>query len=166
MTKNQKIALGCGAAGCLGLIVLVIVAVAGFYFYNAGRLKTNPTNRNSSVDTNFNANSNSSDRVDNENSDSSDSTNSSSPDSSDSSSAMSNDDRHKLFQAASMTGDPDLVHRVSIKIGLLKQDGTSGPIADTFPTDHGTWAANNLAFIQSISTPAKAREYVDAHIND
>ena len=32
MTRNQKIALGCGGAGCLGLIVVLIAGVLIYFF--------------------------------------------------------------------------------------------------------------------------------------
>ena len=172
MTKNQKIAIGCGSAGCLGLIFIVIV-VAGVYIWNMGRLKTNPTNRNSDFDFNVNSNSNSdsnsNSQADNENSNSSEPTSpstNSSRSSSSSSSKMSDDARHKLFHAASLTGDPDLAQRVSVKIGLLKEGGTPGDDYSNFVRDHVFWAANNVDFIRSINTPEKAKAYVDAHIND
>ena len=34
MTRNQKIALGCGGAGCLGLIVVVVAGCLIWVFYN------------------------------------------------------------------------------------------------------------------------------------
>jgi hypothetical protein len=37
MTRNQKIALGCGGAGCLGLIVVAIAGVLIYYFAYACR---------------------------------------------------------------------------------------------------------------------------------
>ena len=162
MTKNQKIALGCGGAGCLGLIVLVVIGAA-LYFLSLGRLATNSNynpniNINSNRDTNSNANENSN------------ATNSSSPsnssNSSNSSTSMSDDDKHKLFQAASMTADTDLVHRVSVKIGLINEDNSPGAAYAGFVREHLSWAIQNADFIQSINTPEKARAYVNAHIND
>lgn len=151
MTKNQKIALGCGGAGCLGIILLIVVGLvlsaAGYlalpgstnrnYNYNSN------TNRNSNFNSNLNRNTN---------------TNSSS-----SSSTMSSDDKHKLYQAAGMTKDRDLMLRVFSKIGL--GDGT-GADHQQFIKEHFSWAMKNLEFVQSINTPEKARAYVDEHIDD
>jgi hypothetical protein len=163
MTKNQKIALGCGGAGCLGLIVLAIAGGVGFWLYNTGRLTTRKSDNDYNFNVRSNDNSNSNANVDsNLNLNDNDNSN----DSSSPSATMSDDDKHRLFQAASMTGDSEVVDRVSIRIGLLNSDHTAGPVASSFPTEHVTWAANNLDFIQSINTPAKARAYVDAHIND
>jgi hypothetical protein len=150
MTKNQKIALGCGGAGCLGIILLVVIGVvlsaAGYlalpgstnrnYNYNSN------TNRNSNFNSNLNRNSNIN----------------SSP-----SSTMTTDDKHRLYQAAGMTKDRVLMLRVFNKIGL--GDGT-GDDHQQFIKDHFAWAMKNLEFVQSINTPEKARAYIDEHIDD
>ena len=155
MTRNQKIALGCGGAGCLGLIVVVIAATLIYFFaYRTAPYRDYDvtTNRNSS-NSNLNDNSNSdSDTNDNSNSSS---TSSSSP------SSMSDDDKHRLYQAAAMTGDPELTRRVSVKIGLMDDDYTPGDNYQQFLAEHVTWVLRNTDFIQSINTPEKARAYVD-----
>jgi predicted metalloprotease len=156
MNRNQKIALGCGGGGCLGLILLVIAVVVlivtgvikapglyspnsnSNYNYNSNR----NTNTNSNTNTNNNLNSNSN---------------------SDSSSSMSDDDKHKLFQAAGITKDNALILRVIRKIGF--GSGTGSDYQD-FIKAHFPWAMKNLAFIQSVNTPETARAYVDEHIND
>lgn len=150
MTRNQKIALGCGGAGCLGIILLIVVGVvlsaAGYlalpgstnrnYNYNSN------TNRNSNFNSNLNRNSN---------------TNSST------SSSMSSDAKHRLYQAAAMTKDTALLIRVFNKIGL--GDGT-GADHQEFIKDHFAWAMKNMQFVQSVNTPEKARAYVEEHIDD
>ena len=155
MTRNQKIALGCGGAGCLGLIVVVIAAGLIYFFAyqtTAGRNSNLTTNRNSS-NSNLDDNSNlSSDTNDNSNSSSSSST---------TASTMSDDDKHKLYQAAYMTGDPELARRVNVKIGLMEDDYTPGDNYQEFVAEHITWAIRNTDFIQSINTAEKARAYVD-----
>ncbi|HJU92150.1 MAG TPA: hypothetical protein VJ656_04360 [Pyrinomonadaceae bacterium] len=159
MTRNQKIALGCGGAGCLGLIVVAIAGVLIYYFaYNA----TYSTNRNDDDNINIitNRNSNS-----NDNSATNDNDNSSRSSSS-SASSMSDDDKHKLYQAALMTGDPELVRRVSVKLGLMDDDYTPGDNYQSFVTDHVSWAIRNSEFASTINTPEKARAYVDQNIPD
>jgi hypothetical protein len=155
MTRNQKIALGCGGAGCLGLIVVVVAALliyALVYRTPTGRNYNLSTNRNSS-NSNLDDNSNSvSDANDNSNSSSSSSTNASS---------MSDDDKHKLYQAAAMTGDQELIRRVSVKIGLMDDDYTPGENYQQFLAEHITWVLRNRDFIQSINSADKARAYVD-----
>jgi hypothetical protein len=160
MTRNQKIALGCGGAGCLGLIVVVIASTLIYFFAyrtTTGRDYDLTTNRNSS-NSNLDDNSNS-------DSDSNDNSNSSST-SSTSASSMSDDDKHRLYQAAGMTGDQELMQRVSVKIGLMDDDYTPGDNYQQFLTEHITWVLRNSDFIQSINTAEKARAYVNQNFPD
>ena len=150
MTRNQKIALGCGGAGCLGLIVVVIAIVV---LSALGYMAMPGTNRNYNYNYNTNSNSN---RNSNLNSNSDSNSNSSAE-----SSSMSEDDKHKLYQAAGMTKDSVLIQRVIRKIGLADNADH-----ETFVKAHFAWAMKNLEFIQSINTEEKARAYVDAHIDD
>jgi hypothetical protein len=157
MNRNGKIALGCGGAGCLGLIVVVIavavlivtgvIKAPGIYSPNSNSNYNYNSNRNS----NSNSNANSNDNTENQNS-KSDST----------SSSMSDDDKHKLFQAVGMTRDNDLTLRVLKKLGF----DVGGTEYQDFVKGHFAWAMKNLDFIQSVNTPEKARAYVNEHIND
>jgi alpha-galactosidase len=161
MTKNQKIALGCGGGGCLGLILLVIVCVVlvvtgivpapGLYNPNRNSNYNYNSNRNS----NFNSNSNSNT---NENLN----TNS---DSSSSSSSMSDDDKHRLLLAASLANDSEMMQKVIRKLGFITDTGVSDDYAQ-FIKDHAIWATRNREFINSVNTQESARAYVNAHIND
>ena len=159
MTRNTKIALGCGGAGCLGLILIVVLGVvlvvSGVVpapgLYNA--------NRNSNYNSNDNYNGS-------YNSNSNDNTNSSSDSGSSDSSSMSDDDRHKLFQAAAATQDHALTRRVWEKLGLLDSSGSPNDEYAPFMKEHIGWIFRNASFVQSINTPEKARAYVDEHIND
>ncbi len=153
MTKNQKIALGCGGGGCLGLILLVIICAV---LIGAGVIKA-PGIYSPSSNSNYNYNSN---RNSNYNTNANDNVNSSSDTSS---SSMSEDDKHKLYQAAGMTKDNALMLRAIRKVGL--GDGT-GSDHQAFIKEHFAWAMKNLAFIQSVNTPETARAYVEAHIDD
>ena len=150
MTRNQKIALGCGGAGCLGLIV-VAIAVGLIFFFSASRSYSTNRNYNYNVNTNGNDNLNSNDN----------SNTSTSPSTSTSASSLSEDDQHKLYQAAMMTADEELLRRVEVKLGLMNDDYTHGDKYEQFVTDHAGWVIRNLSFIRSISTPEKARAYVD-----
>ena len=147
MNRNQKIALGCGVAGCLGLILIVIIFVAlgvlGYVALPGASSRNYNYNGNSNYNASTDSNSNSA--------------------SSDSSSSMSDDEKHKLFQAAGITKDNDLILRVIRKIGF--GSGT-GEDYQQFVKDHFGWAMKNLDFIQSVNTPEKAHAYVDAHIDD
>src|ERR1043166_4159487 len=98
MTRNQKIALGCGGAGCLGLIVVAIAGGLIYYFMMGQAARYRAATRDYNFNVNLNSNSNSSDDTNR---------NSNSSSSSSSASSMSDDDKHKLFQAAAMTGDTE-----------------------------------------------------------
>ena len=170
MTKNQKIALGCGGAGCLGLIVVVIAGVLIYLFALPARRSTRDynfnvsTNRNSNSNdnTDFSSNSNSNSNTNDNENENSNSTNSSSP-SSTSASSMSDDDKHRLYQAAAQTGDQELIRRVSVKLGLMDQDFTPGATYQQFLAEHVEWVMRNTAFIGTINSPEKARAYVNEH---
>ena len=160
MNRNQKIALGCGGAGCLGLIV---VAIAGglIYFFMSRSPARRSSNYNYNVSTNRNSNLNdNSDFPSNINANSNSSNSNSS-----SASSMSDDDKHKLYQAAGMTGDAELIRRVSIKIGLMGEDYTPGENYQSFISEHVDWALKNTDFINSVNTPEKARTYINAHMD-
>lgn len=152
MNRNQKIALGCGGGGCLGLILLVVV---GAVLIVSGVIRApgiyNP-DRNSNYNSNYNRNSNFNSNL-NTNSNTS------------SSSSMSEDDKHKLFQAAGMTKDNELIQRVLRKLGFLTDSGVSDDYSK-FVKDHFAWAMKNIKFVQSVNSAEKARAYVDEHIND
>jgi hypothetical protein len=156
MTKNGKIALGCGGAGCLGLIVVVIAGAVIYYvsmkpkttrYYN---FNVSNVNMNSNTSSNTNSNTN---------------TNANGTHSTNSSSSMSDDDKHKLYQAATMTGDTQLLQRVSVKIGLMNEDFTPGDEYVSFVKDHVIWAFSNTDFIKSLDSKEKAMAYVNAHMN-
>src|SRR4029453_8429930 len=146
MNRNQKIAIGCGAAGCLGLIVLVVVCVVLFLVFGSS---TNSNRRG-------NINRNSSNSNSNSNSNSSDSEPSSS-------SSISDDDKHKLFQAAGAAQDADLMKKVLEKLGFIHADGSQTAEYADFLKDHLGWALKNVEFIQTVNTPEKGRAYVEAH---
>ena len=156
MNRNQKIALGCGGAGCLGLIVAVIAGCV-FYFVVYNQSRRYASNYNFNVNTNRNSNSN-------DDSDVPSNINANSNSSSSSSSSMSEDDKHKLYQAAGITKDGELVRRVSVKIGLMNDDFTEGGNYAQFVREHFSWAIRNADFIQSVNTPEKARAYVNEHL--
>ena len=139
MNRNQKIALGCGGAGCLGLIVVAIAG--GLIWYLSSSSSTN-RNRNYNFNVNTNSNTNRSSDSD---------TNSSSDSSATSSSSMSDDDKHKLFQAAGMTKDNELIRRVLIKIGFMNESGATTPDYEQFVKDHFTWALKNTQFVMSVN---------------
>ena len=160
MNRNQKIALGCGGAGCLGLIVVAIAACLIYFFAYRSPRSTRDYNFNTTTNRNSNSNDNSDFSANsNDNSSNSNSSNSSST----SASSMSDDDKHRLYQAAAQTGDQELIRRVSIKIGLMDEDYTPGASYQQFLSDHVEWVMKNTDFIGTINSPEKARAYVNDH---
>ena len=160
MNRNQKIALGCGGAGCLGLIV---VAIAGLVIY-ALVYRSPARSRDLNINVSTNRNSNSNDNTDlpsniNANSNSTNSSNSPST----STSSMSDDDKHRLYQAAVQTGDQELIRRVSVKLGLFDQDYTPGAEYQKFLSEHVEWVMRNTDFIGTVNSADKARAYVNDH---
>jgi hypothetical protein len=145
MTRNQWIGAGCGGAGCLGLIVLVLAAGIFYWSYRRPPAIDN-VNSNSSQDSDHNSNTTNSEPR--------------------SSSSLSEDNRHKLFQAATTSQDNELLKKVSKKLGLLDADGTPGKKYSEFIKDHVVWIFRNTDWIAQYNTPEKARAYVNEHIND
>ena len=162
MTKNQKIALGCGGAGCLGLIVAAIAGGLIYYLVSRPPVRSRDYNINVSTNRNSNSNDNTDFSTNANNNDNSNSTNSSSP-SSTSASSMSDDDKHRLYQAAMQTGDQELIRRVSVKIGLMDEDYTPGAEYQKFISEHVGWVIRNTEFIGTVNSPEKARAYVNDH---
>ena len=157
MTRNQKIALGCGGAGCLGLIVVVIAACVIYFVYYSQSTRYERAARDYNFNVNLNSNSNSND-------DANDNFNSNSSSSSSSGASMSDDDKHKLYHAATVTGDADLIKRVSIHIGIFDDGGIPVEGYQQFMAQHAAWAFQNLDFIREIGTQEKAQAYVDEHL--
>ncbi len=118
MNRNQKIAIGCGGAGCLGLIFLVVVCGVAFYYYSGRLSRTSSSDTNFNYDSNSNLNSNSNYRNSNS------SSNANEDRTPDTSTSLSDDDKHKLFQAAAATNDSELMHKVWKKLGLMDADNT------------------------------------------
>ena len=161
MTRNQKIALGCGGAGCLGLIVVIIAACLLYFFaYRPSPRRDRTANINFNTNRNLNLNSNENDNAD-------DSTNSSSSSSSSSSAddSLSADERHRLFQAAAITGDFELQRRVWIKIGIVEEDFSQGDKYYDFAAEHGPWVVRNYQWVASMDTAEKGRAYVNEHLD-
>jgi hypothetical protein len=159
MNRNQKIAIGCGAAGCLGLVLVAVIAAVAYFAMSNQRSSSN-ANRSRI----FNLNSNSSGSTDTTANDSGNSNTASSEETT--ASSLSDDDKHKLFQASAVTQDTVLIQRVWKKIGLAHADGTPNDQYKEFMKDHVAWLFKNTDFIQEVNTPEKARAYVEEHLND
>jgi len=168
MNRNQKIALGCGGAGCLGLIVIAI-AVVGFFVWQRTYSTAGVHSSNSNTGSIANANSDSNSHRSVETSESSPepktgNSNNAGRTTTSSKSSLSDDDKHRLFYAASISGDPDLVHRVGIKIGIMDEDFEPKDDYVSFLKEHVAWSIRNTEFIQSVSTPEEGKAYVEKHL--
>ena len=111
MTKNQKIAAGCGGLGCLGLIVLLI---AGGVYFSSTSLRRTVLRLQCTAEFEFELN-----QQLNSNSNTTESNSNSTIRLSSSSSSYPTT-RNTGFQAASASGDADLVQKVVKKTGLLR----------------------------------------------
>lgn len=81
-----------------------------------------------------------------------------------SSSSMSDEEKYRLFYAASKVGDQPLTVKVSKKIGIIDEGGKPTPYYKTFITGMFTWAAKDVEFVKKMDTKEKAREYVDSQM--
>ena len=154
MTRNQKIALGCGGAGCLGLIVVVVAGCLLWFFYYRSARDRYDRYANININSNHNFNLNS-----NENENTNESVSSSSSDSD-----YSEDEKHKLFQAAAITADLELQRRVWVKIGIVDDDYTPGNKYADFIDAHGPWSTENWQWVAAMNTREKGRAYVNEHL--
>jgi hypothetical protein len=164
MTRNQKIALGCGGAGCLGLIVVAVACVAIYFLAYRSSPYDRYGNYNYNSNRTANINRNSNENAD----DDEDSTNSSSANSSSSSSStsdLSDDEKHKLFHAGNITGDYELQRRVWTKLGILESDFSQGDKFQEFGLAHAAWLVRNYQWVATIDTPEKGRAYVNEHLD-
>jgi hypothetical protein len=169
MNRNQKIAIGCGGVGCLGLIVICI-GLAGFLYWRSQQVVVRTSERgpftfNANSNSNSNSNSNTgSDSDSNDNSNSNDQSSSNASSSSNETAAYSDDEKHRLFHAAGMSGDPELMAKVFKKIGIWTNNGVPGPSYQQFEKEHISWSLSNTDFLVSIDTPDKAKAYIESHL--
>ena len=77
---------------------------------------------------------------------------------------MSDDDKYKLFYAATKTGDAATITQAGKAIGLVNADGTPTDYYKKFIDSAPAMAQKNVAFLQEINTPEKAKEYVKSHM--
>jgi hypothetical protein len=78
--------------------------------------------------------------------------------------SRSSDDKHKLFQAASMTGDSSLIMDMYQRIGLAKSaTAVDADAVQKFTADHQAWVQSNIAFIQEVADAQKARDFYEKH---
>ncbi len=79
--------------------------------------------------------------------------------------SMTDEEKYRLFYAATKTDDKFLQSEAAKKIGII--DAADKPTAfyQKFVAGSVTWAMNDTSFIKSVDTPEKARAYVNSHMN-
>ncbi|GAC1446396.1 MAG: hypothetical protein NVSMB56_04680 [Pyrinomonadaceae bacterium] len=154
MTKNQKILAGCGGAGCLGIIVLAIVLIVfGSIFKSIYDKAAEQANRNQPIILR-NSNGNVAARNSTTNRNSATTSRATNGD-------LSDDEKHRLFQAASTANDSDLMAKVLKEIGLY-QNNDKG---QEFALAHVRWLFSNTDFVKEMSDKDKARAYVNNYFS-
>lgn len=149
-TNKQR--FGGRLAAVIGPVVCVLASALGIGLFTYRRIQGPPTYYSTyptyspSYSTNSNSNSNSSPR-------------SYSP------ASMTDEEKYRLFYAATKTEDKFLQSEAAKKIGIIDADGKPTPSYQTFLKNATSWAMNDTTFIKSIDTPAKARTYVNAHMD-
>jgi hypothetical protein len=78
--------------------------------------------------------------------------------------AFSEDDGHKCFQAASMSGDVALIREVSRRLCISVADGASQGDFDKFVEEHKAWAIKNALFVARLGTAEEAKNYLASHM--
>jgi hypothetical protein len=77
---------------------------------------------------------------------------------------FSEDDRHRSFQAAAMSGDAGLIREVSRRLCLSIPDGASQKEIEKFLEEHKSWVVRNDFFIANLKTAEGAKQYLALHM--
>jgi hypothetical protein len=145
-----------------GIIPAAFIAVLVLGCFTYARLKAASYNAYNRDTYSYNSNSYSPNSNHSYNSNSNSTTNYNS--SSSSSGAMSEDDKYRLFYAATKTGDRALMTQAAQKIGILDASGRPTSDYQSFLRNSITWAFKDSEFTKTVDTPEKARAYVMAHL--
>lgn len=77
---------------------------------------------------------------------------------------VADDAANLLFYAGALIGDPTIQRRVWRQLGLADASGTPTPRMTEFIRANQEWVKVKAAVAQTVATPAKARAYLDAHL--
>ncbi len=80
------------------------------------------------------------------------------------STSMSEEDKYKLFYAASKSADASLVLEVSRKIGINDADNRPTPAYVNFWKGYIDWTSKDKSFAKTLDTPEKAKDYVNSRL--
>ncbi len=84
---------------------------------------------------------------------------------SDAAASMSDDDKHKLFEAASAAQNFEIKMEVQKKLGLTDSEGKKPTAAfQPFLQAHNEWLVKNASFKAEYADQNKAKEYVNSHM--
>lgn len=79
------------------------------------------------------------------------------------SSTSSEDEKYRLFYAATKVGDQQLQKEIARKIGIIDTSGSPTPYYQTFVKGAGEWGVRDSAWVQTHNTPEAARAWVNTH---
>jgi TonB family protein len=134
-----------GGVGLLGILIVGVGLVGVYYFLRTRQPEINynsyPANLNqNSLPTN---NSNTNSTI---------------------STSMSEDEKYRLFYAASKAGEQPLTMKVSKKIGIIDENNKPTEYYKTFLAGMFKWAARDTEFVKKIDTKQKAVDYINSQI--
>ena len=153
LSFTNKERFGGRLAAVIGPVVCVLATALGMGLFTYRRIQGPPTyyspnTYSPSYSTNSNSNSNSTPRT-----------------YSPTSTSMTDEEKYRLFYAATKTEDKFLQSEAAKKIGIIDAEGRPTSSYQTFVKNATSWAMNDVAFIRSVDTPAKARAYVNSHMD-
>lgn len=143
-----------GSVLVLGLVVLGIAAFGVYYYISSSKSNT--------VDINIDStrNNRNTTKVNTSTVDTTTQTNSTSGDSS----SMTDDEKYRLFYAASKVGDSTLILKVSKKLGIIDEKNTPTSSNKQFFTGMISWAMRDSDFVNKMDTKEKAQAYIDSQM--
>ena len=68
---------------------------------------------------------------------------------------------HELWQAAVTSGDPELMKRVNLRLGLANAEGAPTEKMKGFAVSHAAWSTQHADFVNGLVDAAKARAFVE-----
>ena len=151
--KKSRMGLWLAILGGVGFLILMIGALGIFGVYYFIRSAKQDINFNSS----YPANMNQGNRL-------SPSNGNTSVFSSTPTVSMTENDKYRLFYAASKAGDQPLTMKISKKIGIIDDSGSPTEYYKTFTKGMFEWAMRDREFVKKLDTKQKALDYINAQM--
>jgi hypothetical protein len=76
---------------------------------------------------------------------------------------VGSDEDHELWQAAVTSGDPEIMKRVNVRLGLADENGVPSEKMKGFSATHAGWSTKHAEFVNGMVDAAKARAFVEDH---